>query len=100
MNNYAALAGFEANGGFLLASTILINNKQLISLPTRDAVLPFLAISTLANGAKLSALNNLLAERFDYSDRLKNITKARSDTLIELGVNTPRKLLNALNFNQ
>ncbi|MDP2485792.1 phosphomannomutase [Pseudoalteromonas marina] len=100
MNNYAAVAGFEANGGFLLASTILINNKPLISLPTRDAVLPVLATLTLANGANLSALHNLLPERFNYSDRLKNITKAQSGPLIELGVNTPSKLLNALNLNE
>lgn len=100
MNNYAAVAGFEANGGFLLASTILINNKPLISLPTRDAVLPVLATLTLANGANLSALNNLLPGRFNYSDRLKNISKAQSGPLIDLGVNNPSKLLNALNLNE
>lgn len=76
MNSYSAVAGFEANGGFLLAAKIFINNKPLISLPTRDAVLPVLATLTLANGANSSVLNNLLPQHFNYSDRLNNTTKA------------------------
>ncbi|TMN81305.1 MULTISPECIES: phosphomannomutase [unclassified Pseudoalteromonas] len=100
MNNYSAVAGFEANGGFLLAANILINNKPLISLPTRDAVLPVLATLTLANGANLSDLNSLLPQRFNYSDRLKNITKAQSAPLIELGKNNPAELMVTLCLNE
>jgi len=100
MSKYAAVAGFEANGGFLLATTILINNTPLTSLPTRDAVLPVLATLTLTGGANLSALNNLLPQRFNYSDRLKNIARAQSAPLIELGINNPSKLLNTLTLNE
>ncbi|MBA1100559.1 phosphomannomutase, partial [Escherichia coli] len=41
---FDSVAGFEANGGFLLASDLQINDKELKSLPTRDAVLPALML--------------------------------------------------------
>ena len=100
MNNYSAVAGFEANGGFLLQANILIDNKPLISLPTRNAILPVLVTLTLANRANLSDLNNLLPQRFNYSDRLKNITKAQSAQLIELGKNNPAELMGTLCLNE
>jgi len=54
----AIVAGFEANGGFLLGSNVLRNGNKLTALPTRDAVLPMLALLGLAkeSGVKLSEL--------------------------------------------
>ncbi|MFP3458044.1 phosphomannomutase, partial [Psychrobacter sp. SIMBA_152] len=41
--DYSSVAGFEANGGFLLASDIYIENTKITRLATRDALLPVLA---------------------------------------------------------
>tara|TARA_B100001063_G_scaffold246514_1_gene286042 strand:+ start:11174 stop:11407 length:234 start_codon:yes stop_codon:yes gene_type:complete len=35
ITKFNAVARFEANGGFLLASSILIESKELFALPTR-----------------------------------------------------------------
>ncbi|MFA0698645.1 phosphomannomutase, partial [Vibrio sp. 10N.222.49.C9] len=42
--DFTRIAGFEANGGFLLGSDVEINGKVLKALPTRDAVLPALML--------------------------------------------------------
>ncbi|MFC6741825.1 hypothetical protein [Methylobacterium tardum] len=36
------VAGFEANGGFLLGLDVTLGGRPLRALPTRDAVLPIL----------------------------------------------------------
>ena len=41
---YISVAGFEANGGYLLGSDITFNGKLLKALPTRDALLPALIL--------------------------------------------------------
>lgn len=46
---YKSCAGFEANGGFLLGSEINVKGSALTALPTRDALLPFLALLMLAD---------------------------------------------------
>ncbi|ATX81692.1 phosphomannomutase [Mariprofundus ferrinatatus] len=66
--------GYEANGGFLTASDIDLNGKNLTALPTRDAVIVPLAILMLAKASNLSisGLLKQLPQRFTSSDRLKN----------------------------
>jgi phosphomannomutase len=44
---FTTVAGFEANGGFLLGSDIQLNNKLLKSLLTRDAILPAIMLYLL-----------------------------------------------------
>ncbi|MEI8705644.1 phosphomannomutase [Pseudoalteromonas sp. B62] len=78
--NFTRVAGFEANGGFLLGSNIDINAKQLTALPTRDAVLP--ALMLLIQKQPISMQLKLLPERFTASDRLQNFAKAKSLELI------------------
>ena len=90
---YSSVAGFEANGGFLLASDIDIDGQILKSLPTRDAVLPVLAVLSLANAEPLSNLRMLLPQRFTFSDRLKNIDKEKSTNLIESSIKNTQFLL-------
>ena len=70
----ATVAGYEANGGFLLASDISRDGRTLKALPTRDAVLPMLAILVAARGQgrPVSALVAELPQRFTASDRLKD----------------------------
>jgi len=81
MNDFAykspePVAGFEANGGFLLGAAV----SGLTALPTRDALLPMLSL--LARSAReqlsISALVGALPGRYTYSDRIKNFPTERS----------------------
>lgn len=80
------VVGFEANGGFLLGSNVVRNDKSLSALPTRDAVLPMLAVLCLARemGCKISELPSGLPSRFTASNRLQNISLAQSAMLLDL----------------
>jgi phosphomannomutase len=83
-NEYQCVAGFEANGGFLLGSSVQEGGKSLAALPTRDALLPALALIVAAarEGKPLSALAAGLPERYTASDRLKNFPTQRSYELL------------------
>jgi phosphomannomutase len=80
------LVGFEANGGFLLGSDIVKDGKVLSALPTRDAVLPMLAVLCLAKELKfkVSELVASLPNRYTASDRLQNFPIEQSVKLINL----------------
>jgi phosphomannomutase len=79
------VVGFEANGGFLLASDVLRHGRNLAALPTRDAVLPMLALLSLARqrGCQLSELCADLPKRFTASDRLQAFATDKSRSLIQ-----------------
>ena len=79
------VVGYEANGGFLLGSDVSRNGQCLVSLPTRDAVLPILALLVMSRekGCKLSQLTQQLPERYTASDRLQNIAAEASRKLID-----------------
>ena len=74
------VAGYEANGGFLLGSDIQRESSLLRALPTRDAVLPMLALIALAkaSGTPISSLLSSLPARFTASDRIPGIPTAWS----------------------
>ncbi len=67
------VVGYEANGGFLTATPIEVAGRRLAALPTRDAVLPAIALLCAASsrGLPLSALCAELPARHTASDRLK-----------------------------
>ncbi|SJM94088.1 hypothetical protein [Crenothrix polyspora] len=73
-----AVCGFEANGGFLTASDIVYNGKQLTALPTRDAVLPLLAVLATAQreNITLTHLFARLPKRYSCAALLKQFPKA------------------------
>lgn len=75
------VAGFEANGGFLLGDDVALMRGMLGRLPTRDAILPIVACLVLAKreGLTLSALAATLPPRFMKADRVKDVAadKAR-----------------------
>jgi phosphomannomutase len=98
-NDYDSVAGFEANGGFLLGSDIEINGKGLKKLPTRDAVLP--AIMLLYAGTVKGIVNlvDSLPKRFTYSNRIQNFATEKSQKIIKEGIKEPKALLNKLGFN-
>lgn len=79
-----SVAGFEANGGFLLGSGLNKSGISLAALPTRDAILPALACIALAqkHGGKLFVLHGLLPARATASDRLENIPTQKSAAFI------------------
>lgn len=74
------VCGYEANGGFLLMSAMRVEGRELAPLPTRDAVLPILAVmaSARAKACTVSELLNALPARFTYSDRIQNFPTALS----------------------
>lgn len=74
------VCGYEANGGFLLMSPMHVDGRELASLPTRDAVLPMLAVlaDARAKGCTVSALLDALPARFTCSDRIQNFPTALS----------------------
>jgi len=76
------IAGFEANGGFLLGSDI----NGLKALPTRDAVLPILCVLALAKQKNLpvSALPNLIPKRITKADRLTNYPLEKAHALLTM----------------
>ena len=78
------VVGYEANGGFLLGSDVLQGGRSLQALPTRDAVLPMLALLVMARqrGCKLSALGADLPKRFTSSDRLQAFATDKSRALL------------------
>ena len=78
------VVGYEANGGFLLGSDVKQGSRSLLALPTRDAVLPMLALLVLARqrGCKVSQLSADLPKRFTASDRLQNFATDKSHALL------------------
>lgn len=71
---YRRVVGYEANGGFLTATDMDQGERPLPALPTRDALLPILAVLSLAagQGCPISRLVTQLPQRFTASDRLKD----------------------------
>jgi len=78
------VAGFEANGGFILGSDIERAGRALKRLPTRDALLPLIAAlaETVFTGGSLSESVAQLPKRSKLSDRLTDITPDRALALL------------------
>lgn len=68
------VVGYEANGGFLIATDLVREGRHLPALPTRDALVVAIALLLAAQerGLTLSALARGLPPRFTASDRLKD----------------------------
>ena len=84
MSAHDSVGGYEANGGFLLATNATHEGRVLNALPTRDAILPILSILINAHqqGISISALAGKLPERYTASNRLKNIPTELSNSRI------------------
>ncbi|SBS61214.1 phosphomannomutase [Vibrio atlanticus] len=90
---YGSVAGFEANGGYLLGSDVELNDQPLKALPTRDAVLPVIMLLMAAQNTLISALVKELPQRFTHSDRIQNFATEKSQALIAKGKVAPQDLL-------
>lgn len=99
-DKYSSIAGFEANGGFMLGSDVLVSGNVIKALPTRDAVLPVLMVLASARHTKISQLVNELPSRFTHSDRLQNFQTEKSLGLLEVGKQEPSKLLDLLGLQE
>ncbi|MDR1483751.1 MAG: phosphomannomutase [Planctomycetaceae bacterium] len=75
---YKRVVGYEANGGFLTAASMLIDEdgaeRPLEALPTRDPAIVHIASLCFARsaGVSLSGVMNHLPRRVVMSDRLRN----------------------------
>ncbi|MCA0950248.1 phosphomannomutase [Shewanella chilikensis] len=99
MKSSDRVAGFEANGGFLLGSDIFVNGSMLAALPTRDALLPALAVLAMADKNSISCLVKQLPNIFTASDRIQNFAREQSLALIEQGLSEPLSLLSELGLS-
>jgi len=79
-----AVCGWEANGGFLLGSTLTRDGRTLRELPTRDAFLPILGVLFCAaeKGKSVCALFDELPRRFSRAALLKNFPRLVSDKIV------------------
>lgn len=79
------VAGYEANGGFLLGFPVGHDANCMTPLLTRDAVLPIIAplVAAHSEGASLSDLVNRLPRRFTAADRVAGVPSEQSKALIQ-----------------
>lgn len=79
----ASVAGYEANGGFLLATPVRRQGRELAPLPTRDAFIVILAVLAAAQEqGSVSALTASLPSRYTWSDRLKAFPTEQSARIL------------------
>ncbi|WP_342345833.1 phosphomannomutase [Shewanella dokdonensis] len=97
-SRFAKVAGFEANGGFLLGSDIRLNDQQIKALPTRDALLPVLAVLSLAKNG-IVPLVQQLPQRFTASDRIKNFATDKSKAMITKAIEAPVEFMEKLGYS-
>ncbi len=88
------VVGFEANGGFLVGTSLEKDGRSLQPLPTRDAVLPIVALLALARerNMPLAKLPASLPPRFTASDRIQNFATETSRQLIQKLAGDPAAL--------
>jgi phosphomannomutase len=79
------VCGWEANGGFLTGSEIMRRGRVLGALPTRDAMLPILAVLTASKerAKPLTALFGELPGRYSRAALLKDYPREESRRVVE-----------------
>ncbi|MDF2184138.1 phosphomannomutase [Grimontia hollisae] len=95
---YKSVAGFEANGGFLLGTDTMFDGVTLKALPTRDAVLPALMLLSASKNTPISQLVEQLPKRYTHSDRIQNFATEKSVTILEVAKAKPEPFLALLGF--
>jgi phosphomannomutase len=79
------VCGWEANGGFLLGTDFFIEGRRLPKLPTRDSMLPVLAVLLLAKklGLSLQQTAERLPKRMGATALLKNFPRSQGLALVQ-----------------
>jgi len=69
------VVGWEVNGGFMMGSEATLHGVNLKPLPTRDAILPIVAVLTMAveNSKKVSEIFEVLPKRYTGAALLDNV---------------------------
>lgn len=95
------IAGFEANGGFLLGSEC-VDHPDLAALPTRDAVLPIVCLlaEVKRQHKPLSQLVSALPQRYTASDRLQQFATEKSQALLSAWSQSPAQVFDTLGLNE
>jgi phosphomannomutase len=83
-NGKTRVCGWEANGGFLTGADIERNGTVLTALPTRDAMLPILAVlsAARASGSSLIELFDRLPRRYSRAALLKQFPRPVSERIV------------------
>ncbi len=81
---FQRVVGWEANGGFLTGSDIIVGESRLAALPTRDAILPILAnlFAAAQQGISLSALWDRLPTRLGRAGLIDNFPVSASQAIL------------------
>ncbi|EJN05340.1 phosphomannomutase [Phyllobacterium sp. YR531] len=84
-DGYLRVVGFEANGGVLLGSNVELDDGRLFALPTRDAMLPIIAVLGMAARDKVpvSKLLANLPARFTRSGRIEHVGPSKSGPFLQ-----------------
>nr|WP_145951720.1 phosphomannomutase [Francisella uliginis] len=82
---YSGVVGYEANGGFLQAGDVCLKNATLKALPTRDAVIPMLAVLMLSvdSNKTISELLFDLPERYTASSKIDDFATEKSQEILK-----------------
>ncbi len=83
------VAGFEANGGFLLGTEV----SSLAPLPTRDVMLPVISFLTLYSSEWLQKNEDKLFSRVNMSGLIKNFPSEESKKILEVVEANPKRIL-------
>jgi len=89
-----AVAGFEGNGGFLTEGVHFWRDRLVPALPTRDAILPIVAVlsAALESGVTVAELVGRLPARAKATGRLADVDTSRGARWIEGLVAAPNTL--------
>jgi phosphomannomutase len=81
---WGRVVGWEANGGFLTGSDVVLAAGTLSALPTRDSMLPILAnlFAAAERKTSLAELWNLLPARFGCAGLLDNFPVTASQAIL------------------
>lgn len=93
---FPSVAGFEANGGFLLGSELYRDGHKMAALPTRDAVLPALEVLVAAAKSSVSNLVANLPNGVTLSDRLQQVNVSYCQQRLADAAKEPQNLLDSL----
>jgi phosphomannomutase len=78
------VASYEANGGYITADNMKLNERSLRALPTRDSMLPILAALSLSikRHLALSGLLKTYPERYVWTETVKNFPTEKGQEII------------------
>jgi len=95
-----AVCGWEANGGFLTGSDIHWQGRVLTALPTRDAVLPILAVLYLAkrDAVTLADLFARLPKRYSRAGLIKQFPRTLGLEIVKR-LSPTNELIKTVNYS-